>query len=63
MIVPYNDPNLASGSGNANSSPFVIAIKNAGIPVLGSVVNVSVTSSSQAAHRWRAKTVCSGKPC
>jgi amino acid transporter len=43
MIVPYNDPNLASGSGNANSSPFVIAIKNAGIPVLGSVVNVSLT--------------------
>ncbi|RSH92088.1 hypothetical protein EHS25_008500 [Saitozyma podzolica] len=49
MIVPYNDPNLASDSGNANSSPFVIAIKNAGIPVLGSVVNACILVSAWSA--------------
>ncbi|KAK3048009.1 hypothetical protein LTS18_013024, partial [Coniosporium uncinatum] len=30
FVVPYNDPNLLGGS-NANSSPFVIAIRDAGI--------------------------------
>jgi amino acid transporter len=43
MIVPYNNPDLVSGSGNADSSPWVIAIKAAGIPALDSIVNVSVT--------------------
>jgi amino acid transporter len=39
LIVPYNDPRLLSGSGNAASSPFTIAISNAGIKVLPSIVN------------------------
>lgn len=30
FLVPYNDPDLLNGSGTA-TSPFVIAIKNAGI--------------------------------
>lgn len=41
MVVPYNQPDLVSGTGNANSSPWVIAIKEAGIPALDSIVNVS----------------------
>lgn len=49
MIVPYNDPNLTSGSGNASSSPFVIAIKNAGIPALDSVVNACILISAWSA--------------
>lgn len=44
MIVPYNNPDLVSGSGNADSSPWVIAIKAAGIPALDSIVNVCATS-------------------
>lgn len=28
MLVPYDDPRLVSGTGNANSSPWVIAIRN-----------------------------------
>lgn len=31
MIVPSNDPKLLSKSGNAASSPYVIAMSNAGI--------------------------------
>jgi amino acid transporter len=42
MIVPYDQPDLVSGSGNANSSPWVIGIKQAGIPALDSIVNVSM---------------------
>ncbi|CEQ40825.1 SPOSA6832_02461 [Sporobolomyces salmonicolor] len=49
MIVPYNDPNLASGTGNANSSPWVIAIKNAGIPALDSIVNACILTSAWSA--------------
>jgi amino acid transporter len=41
MIVPSDAEALVSGTGNANSSPFVIAIKNAGIPILDSFINVS----------------------
>ena len=44
MIVPYDQPNLVSGSGNADSSPWVIAIKEAGIPALDSIVNVRAQS-------------------
>ncbi|POR31415.1 General amino-acid permease GAP1 [Tolypocladium paradoxum] len=41
LLVPYNDPRLidASTSVDANASPFVIAIENAGIQVLPSVMN------------------------
>lgn len=44
LLVPYNDPLLLTGtsSADANASPFVIAINNAGIPVLPSVMNVVI---------------------
>ncbi|KAJ5177105.1 Proline-specific permease [Penicillium canariense] len=42
IIVDPRDPSLTSGSGNANSSPFVIAIKEAGINVLPSIVNACI---------------------
>ncbi|CAD0031563.1 unnamed protein product [Aureobasidium pullulans] len=49
MIVPSNDPNLVSGTGNANSSPWVIAIKNSGISVLPSIVNACILISAWSA--------------
>lgn len=42
MLVPYNNPDLAMGDGTARYSPFVIAIKNAGIKVLPSIMNVVI---------------------
>ncbi|KAK8847706.1 hypothetical protein IAR55_005565 [Kwoniella newhampshirensis] len=49
MTIPYNDPNLSSGSGNANSSPWVLAIKNAGIPALPSIINAAILTSAWSA--------------
>lgn len=49
MLVSPNDPNLVSGTGNANSSPWVIAIKNSGISVLPSVVNACILISAWSA--------------
>lgn len=40
-LVPYTDPRLGSAA-NASASPFVIAIKNAGISGLPSVINVVI---------------------
>ena len=45
-IVPYTTPELVSGSGNANSSPFVIGIKNAGITGLPHFVNAVILTSA-----------------
>ncbi|PBP27218.1 hypothetical protein BUE80_DR001933 [Diplocarpon rosae] len=43
LLVPYDDPRLLSGgSANSAASPFVISIKNAGIEVLPSVMNVVI---------------------
>lgn len=39
VLVPYTEPNLLNGSGTASASPFVIAINNAGIKALPSIVN------------------------
>ena len=42
MIVPHNSPDLAfanNASTGASASPFVVAIKQSGIPVLGGVLN------------------------
>jgi len=43
-LVPWNDPNLLNGtsSSDANASPFVIAVKNAGIGGIPSVMNVVI---------------------
>lgn len=49
MIIPSNDPALVSGTGNANSSPFVIAIKNSGIHALPSIVNACILTSAWSA--------------
>ncbi|PYH98467.1 amino acid permease [Aspergillus ellipticus CBS 707.79] len=49
MIVDPTNSNLVSGSGNANSSPWVIAIKQAGITALPSIVNACVLISAWSA--------------
>ncbi|KAG2733896.1 hypothetical protein G9P44_003421 [Scheffersomyces stipitis] len=46
LIVSPEDKNITSGSGNAKSSPFVVAIKNAGIPALPHIVNAVVLTSA-----------------
>lgn len=49
LVVDPNNPDLVSGTGNANSSPWVIAIKNAGINVLPSIVNACILVSAWSA--------------
>lgn len=45
LLVPFNDPSLKNNDGTARSSPFVIAINNAGIRGLPSVMNVVIIIS------------------
>lgn len=45
LLVPYNDPGLGDSDGTARFSPFVIAIDNAGIRGLPSVMNVVIMIS------------------
>jgi amino acid transporter len=49
MIVPFNDPALVNGAGNANSSPWVIAIRTAGIKALPSIINAAIITSAWSA--------------
>ncbi|KAH9845679.1 putative general amino acid permease [Teratosphaeria destructans] len=49
LIVSPQNPALVSGAGNANASPWVIAIKNAGIPSLPSIVNTCILISAWSA--------------
>lgn len=49
LIVDPRNPDLVSGSGNANSSPWVIAIKEAGISVLPSIINACILISAWSA--------------
>lgn len=44
LLVPYDDPRLLNGSSSADASasPFVIAIDNAGIAALPSIMNVVI---------------------
>lgn len=49
LLVPYNDPRLNLNSGDAASSPFVIAIANAGIKGLPSVINAALLTSAWSA--------------
>ncbi|EOD46626.1 putative amino acid protein [Neofusicoccum parvum UCRNP2] len=49
LIVDPRNADLVSGSGNANSSPWVIAIKQAGISVLPSIVNACILVSAWSA--------------
>lgn len=46
LIVPYNNPLIANSSGNASSSPFVVAINSAGIKVLPHIINAAVLTSA-----------------
>ncbi|KAG8737212.1 hypothetical protein FRC10_008458 [Ceratobasidium sp. 414] len=50
LLVPYNSRDLLSNSGNnASASPFVIAIKTAGIKGLPSVINAVILISAWSA--------------
>ncbi|KAM0755400.1 amino acid transporter [Meredithblackwellia eburnea MCA 4105] len=49
LLVPSNDPRLALGTGTAVSSPFVIAIQNAGIKALPSIINACLLTSAWSA--------------
>ncbi|KAF8197563.1 general amino acid permease AGP2 [Pholiota molesta] len=49
IVVPYNDPDLINAISNAHpgagSSPYVIAMKHLGIPVLPHIVNAAVLTA------------------
>jgi amino acid transporter len=49
VICPSDDSRLTNGGAGAGSSPFVVGIKNAGIPVLDSIVNAAVLTSAWSA--------------
>ena len=46
MLVPFNDPNLGTSTGNAQQSPFVITFQRAGINVRPSIINALVCTSA-----------------
>ncbi|KAF2090789.1 histidine permease [Saccharata proteae CBS 121410] len=46
VIVPYTNTDLTNGGEGAGSSPFVIAMKANGIPILDSIVNAGILISS-----------------
>ena len=57
VLVPYDSPDLLgaqeSGAAGANASPWVVGIRNAGIPVLDSIINaVILTSASSSANAF-----------
>lgn len=63
MIVSANNPLLTSDTGDANSSPFVIAIRDAGIPVLPSFINACILTSAWSAgnaYLWTASRTLVG---
>jgi len=50
LLVPPDDPALTAGTaGTAGASPFVVAIKNAGISALPSVINAALITSAWSA--------------
>lgn len=49
VIVPSDEPRLLSPDSNANASPFVIGIQNAGIPVLNHIINAAILTSAWSA--------------
>ncbi|EJD51892.1 hypothetical protein AURDEDRAFT_111470 [Auricularia subglabra TFB-10046 SS5] len=49
LLVPSNEPGLSLGAEDARGSPFVIAIQNAGIKVLPSIINAALLSSAWSA--------------
>ncbi|KAF4907119.1 putative proline-specific permease put4 [Colletotrichum fructicola] len=49
VICPSNAPGLTSGAGNANASPWVIAITSAQIDVLPSIINGGILTAALSA--------------
>lgn len=49
VICPSNDKRLTNGGTGAGSSPFVVGIKRAGIPVLDHIVNAAILTSAWSA--------------
>lgn len=49
VMCPSDDSRLTNGGAGAGSSPFVVGIKNAGIPVLDSIVNAVILTSAWSA--------------
>ncbi len=49
LLVPYTNPDLKLETSNAAKSPFVIAIKTAGIKGLPSVINAALLTSAWSA--------------
>ena len=49
MIVPYNDKSIASPTGNAAGSAWVIAVQRSGIKVLPHIINAVVLTSALSA--------------
>ena len=49
LLVPSNDPGLNLAASTAAKSPFVIAIKHAGIDGLPSVINAALLTSAWSA--------------
>ncbi|CAL1705952.1 unnamed protein product [Somion occarium] len=49
LLVPYTEPDLALKTSDAAKSPFVIAIRNAGITGLPSVINAALLTSAWSA--------------
>ncbi|KAM7188440.1 Amino acid permease/ SLC12A domain containing protein [Naviculisporaceae sp. PSN 640] len=48
-LVPYTNTRLLSNEGNANASPWVIGIENAGIGVLSHIINAAILTSAWSA--------------
>jgi amino acid transporter len=46
VICPSNDPALTSGGAGAGSSAFTVGIRNAGIPILDSIINGGIILSA-----------------
>ena len=46
MLVPYDDADLLNGGGTASQSPYVIAIRRAGIRTLPSIINAAIFTSA-----------------
>ncbi|KAM0425533.1 hypothetical protein ACHAPT_009323 [Fusarium lateritium] len=49
IITRSDDPNLLNPESNANSSPWVIGIQNAGIGVLNHIINAAILTSAWSA--------------
>ncbi|KAI7959777.1 hypothetical protein MJO29_004845 [Puccinia striiformis f. sp. tritici] len=49
IVVPFNEPRLLGGTGDASSSPFVIAINRSKIKILPDIINAVVLVSAYSA--------------